>query len=229
MFKREKVSLEEQNKIETNAKKMNAQSWFNISDVTESLIFRKDSKVIALIRVGTVNMSLLSKTEKDIRIRQLFEVMNGIDTRYKIFSIARPVDLDGFIEQLKIKQTQELMSIKKRVLNNAIRHAAIMAAGGKAVEQQFYLLIEGDISINSEHEKNALVRRAKEIAANLSSAGLGARLCNNQEIRELLFIFSNPQQAAYERAPQDNGPYYTIYTGGEETDGKEKSNHFSSY
>ncbi|MEK4649625.1 MULTISPECIES: hypothetical protein [unclassified Exiguobacterium] len=197
-----------------NSNKQNAQNWFNISDVNDQLILRKDQKVISLIRVGTVNMSLLSKTEKDMRIRQLFEVMNGIDTRYKIFSIARPVDLDGFIEQLKVKQSQEPIGMKKRLLSNAMSHAAIMASGGEAVEQQFYLLLEGDISTNPEYEKNSLIRRTKEIAANLTSAGLGGHLCTNQEIRDLLFIFSNPQQAAYERAPQDNGPYFTNYVEG---------------
>jgi len=54
-----------------NSNKQNAQNWFNISDVNDQLILRKDQKVISLIRVGTVNMSLLSKTEKDMRIRQL--------------------------------------------------------------------------------------------------------------------------------------------------------------
>jgi len=213
-LKRKKITTEEKKEIEMTSNKQNAQNWFNISDVNDSLIFKKDQKIIALIRVGTVNMSLLSKNEKDMRIRQLFEVMNGINTRYKILSIARPVDLDGFIEQLKVKQSQETIGMKKRLLNNAMNHAAIMASGGEAVEQQFYLLMESDISSNPEYEKNTLLRTTKEIASNLNSAGLGSHLCTNQEIRDLLFIFSNPQQAAYERAPQNNGPYFTNYVEG---------------
>jgi nitroreductase len=52
-----------------------------------------------------------------------------------------------------------------------------------------------------------LKAKTHELSNNLEKSGLKVELAVDQDIIDLLFSFSHPSQAAFERAPAFNGPY----------------------
>jgi len=193
--------------------RQSAQEWLPVQDVYNSLLHRKDDGIVAFIKIHPVNMDLLSKEEQKRKIRGLFEVENQMEFPVQTLSIERPVDLDGYILGLQEQKDNEQNPMKKKLLEEDIRRAVMLSSGGEAVERQFYYLFSDKKGKNEKLEEESLLKRAHEIAAELSTKGLIARVCDDQEIRDLQFLFGNTGQASFERAPQHNGPYVNaLYT-----------------
>jgi hypothetical protein len=183
---------------------ISTQEWMPVKDVYNGLIHRKDGTLVCAIRVQPKNIKLLSLNEAKRLVKLLAEVLNGIDYSYQIITIPRPVDLDAYIAKLQNLKSIEENPIKNRLLGNYISQAASVAVSGEALDRLFYILIDERPS-NKKHQSEAiLLQRGTELVSNLMSADLNSHLCSDDELRELLFIFTNLSQAAYERAPKDS-------------------------
>lgn len=181
-----------------------AQGWLPVKDIENSHLKRKDSMNVGIVKLESINLSLLSKSESKKIIRALSEILNGFEFKYQWFTMPKPVDLDGFINGLEEIKSNETDFIRRKILEEDIRDAAIMASDGEAMDRHYYFIHELE-GANAQDE-NILLKRSQEIAEELSGAGIGARVCDDQEIRDVLFIFLNPVQASFERSPKD-GPY----------------------
>ena len=198
------------------------QAWMPVTDVYNGFIHRRDGAIIAAIRIQPVNFELLSDNEKLRKIKLLEEVMNGMDFSFQIISIARPVDLDSFIGKMDELKNRTTDRIKSRLLVGYISHAAAMATSGEAVERQFYILLDEPVGKKPQQSEAQLFRRATDLATSLSSADLISHVCNDEELRDLLFVFTNPNQAAFERAPVTQITLPPVFSFDPET-GKENS------
>lgn len=177
------------------------QSWFPIRDINNNLLYRKDGYVVAAVRVQPVNIDLLSKNEKRRKIKQLEEVLNGVDYPYQIISIAKPVDLDGFIADLEALRNQSDSMLKMKLLMDYKNQAIAKATSGEALERQFYFLLSEKLGKRPEIDIQVVSSRAIQMTAALTGAELMSHVCSDNEQQELQFIFSHSTQAAYERAP----------------------------
>lgn len=214
--KDKKVAKKKSQAVKVEVRQKTAQDWLPVKDVTNSLLYRKDKYLVAVLKVEPVNISLLSENEKKRIIAALHEVMNGLQEPMQILSIGRSVDLDGYIagmEQLA-QDTQEFG--RKKLLKGYIRQAAEMAAGGDTLERRFYILLSQK---QGKYAEDELKNRARELAGNIASAGLSAELCSDKLIIDLLFAFHQPGQSAFERAPDFAGPYIPTITKGVEKHG----------
>lgn len=179
------------------------QKWLPIRDIHNNLLWRKDNHIVAVLRIEPVNMALLSKKEKQRKIKKLEEALNGIDYIYQILSIAKPVDLDAHIMKLEEAKRETENPIRKNLLSGYAHQAAGKAMSGEALERQFYMLIPHVLGKKIQHDEAALSDRAIQMASSLTHAELVTQVCTDQGHLDLQFLYSNPNQAAYERAPMD--------------------------
>lgn len=201
--------------VPASSAEQSTQSWFPVSDVYNGFIHRKDGILVAAVRVQPINFQLLSDNEKLRKVRALKEVLNGVDYSFQIISIARPVDLDAYIAALDEKKNNAPNLIKARLLAGYMKHAAAMAASGEALERQFYILLDQPVGKKKQQDEAVLYRRAFDLASNLSGADLISHVCSDDELRDLLFIFTNPMQATYERAPVTQIVLPSLFTDSE--------------
>jgi len=201
--KKKKVAGNTNIKTEVSSKP-STQQWLPIADIRNNLVYRKDNVVISGVRVQPVNVNLLSFKEKLRKVKQLEEVMSGIDYSHQIISIFKPVDLDSYIMGLEATRNETDSMIRKRLLNIYIKQATAKATSGEAMERHFYILIDQPLGQKPQNDELLVLQRATELAGHLSSAELISTVCNDSELRTLNFIFTNPVQAAYERSPQGN-------------------------
>lgn len=180
------------------------QGFLPIKDIVNSYLKRKDNVNVGIVKVEPVNISLLTEAEGKKLIRALSEVLNGFDFPYQWFTMPKPVDLDGFINGLEAIKAEETDFIRRKILEEDIRDAAITASEGEALDRHYYFI--HDLNGMKEQDEHVLMKRSQEVAEELTGIGMVAKVCDEQEIRDVLFIFMNPVQSAFERAPKD-GPY----------------------
>lgn len=186
------------------AKLPSTQNWLPINDIRNSVVHRKDNHIVSVIRVQPVNIKLLSEKEKMRKVKRLEEALTGIDYKFQIMSIAKPVDLDAFIAKMEYERANTEKVLKKKLLGIYSRQAAAKATSGEALERQFYFLIDQPIGKKPQLDEQVVLQRATHLASSLSSAELLSAVCADAELRTLQFIFTNPAHAAFERAPTDS-------------------------
>lgn len=199
IFKKEKSSVKERAKIE-ETKRKTVQEWFPVKDVAEDMILLKDGRYVCVLKVMPLNIGLKSENEKKRIIETVHEALNGFKDSMQIFSIGRPIDLDSYINFLQTKSREETSTIKKRLLQEYLKYVASIVTSGEAIERRFFIML-------SEKEKDEIKVKAHELAVNLEKSGLKVEVAMDQDIIDLLFSFSHPSQAAFEKAPVFNGPY----------------------
>lgn len=216
MFKKnEDKKIKKKQKKEAEKKKEDkkaVQEWMPIFDVDGGMKRRDDFLVMAL-EVIPKNIDLLSRNERKRIIANLHEIINGQQEYLSWVSLGRPVDLDQYLNNLeqKVKNTDDL--VRKKILNIYIKQAVSMASSGETLERKFYIVIIEDQKI--EHARQELENRIRELQSNLQAADLKSEICEDKELINLLFIFTHPTQAAFERTPEYLSPYLpTQYEGG---------------
>lgn len=183
------------------------QAWLPFYDVNMGFLWRRDSHIVAAVSIEPINLALLSEKEQKRKVHLLFEVLNSLEQDWSWTVLQRPVDLDEHIARKEEKRNQETHYMRRRILDSSIRNAAKVAGSGEAIELMFYFLLVGNLSKKQAMDIQDLSSRAHELADNLTGAELKSHVCDDQEIRELEFIFLNPLQAAFERAPESGGHY----------------------
>lgn len=160
---------------------------------------------MAFLRVAPVNLSLKSDNEKKRVVSALHEAVNGFKEPVQIFSLGRPIDLDGYIRHIGEKITAETNPVKKRLLKEYLRYTSGLVSEGEAHERRFYFVL-------SREDEKTVLAAAGELAGDLRAAGLESRLCDAQEIMDLLFCFFNPDKAAAEKIGSPGKALPAVYS-----------------
>lgn len=198
-FPGKREASKQQQVAQSEARKA-VQSWLPFSDIDKGVLVRKDGQVAAVLRVEPFNLSLKSETEKKRIVAAVFEALNGLRDPFQVFSLGRPVDLDAYLRSLQEKAREAASPVRRTLLQEYIRYVGTLAASGEAMERRYYVLLPGK-------DQAEIMQKAHELAGSLERAGLKVKICEDQEIIDLLFVFLHPAQAAFERPPQFAGPY----------------------
>ncbi|MTI85631.1 MAG: conjugal transfer protein TraC [Firmicutes bacterium] len=197
--------------VASKAKKTSVQQWLPLKDVAGDVIHRKDGTVVAVLRVLPYNFGLKSKSEKKRTISAVHEALNGQREPLQILCQGRPVDLDKYLRYLE-SLTRDRGAVdnpfRRRLLQKYLKYVSDVAAGGEALERRYYILVP---QAEGGHSREEVIQRAFELKGKLEGAGLTVDVCNEQEIIDLLFCFTHPVQAAFERPP-DVMPKITTQT-----------------
>lgn len=177
-------------------KELTAQQWIPLADIKESLVYKKDSTLLAALRVSPKNLELLSDKEKKRIVNALAEVLNGEKEPIQIFCIGRPVDLNYYLEWLQEQAHQQMDFNKKLLLKGFIQQASQVARSGEVIERRFYMIVTKEAGVKAEDE---IKLRVKELQDKLLKAELSSVICREDEYMDLFSLFANPIQAAYEK------------------------------
>jgi len=200
-----KFKLKSKNEPERNdlpSRAPSAQDWLPIVDVGDGVMKRRDGWFISALMVEPLNIDLKSAREKKKIIRAVHEAFNGQMDAFQILCIGRPVDLDGYLQELEI-MVGKADAKRKRHLREYARHVARIVTGGEALEHRYYILLSQE---PDPYARDELLKRSYEMAGLLKKSGLKITICQEREIIDLLFTFMHPAQAAFERAPSFSGP-----------------------
>ncbi|WP_394884944.1 hypothetical protein [Clostridium butyricum] len=194
--KLKKEQLTEAEKVAKN-KELTAQQWIPIADIEGNIIYRKDNIATAMLRIQPENIDLLSDNEKRRKVDSLAEGFNGEKESIQIFCVGRPVDLSSYLEDLNEKAKMEQDFARKMVLKGYIQQASKLASSGETVERRFYVIIFKHMEDNTS--VNELINRLNELHIKFTQAELTCDMCNEDELMDVLALFSNPVQAAFEK------------------------------
>jgi hypothetical protein len=195
LLKKNKQAIS-QEEITRQKREKTAQEWIPVADINRSIIYRKDTILVSMIRILPQNLELLSDTEQKNKVEALAEQLNGENKAMQFFCIGRPVDLNNYLDWLQDKARIEQDFTRRKLLKKFIKQASLTASSGETMERRFYLILTSTVEKNAEIE---LGNRTAELRDKLGRAGLSVDVCNDDELLAVLALFANPVQASFER------------------------------
>ena len=118
-------------------------------DVWNNYVFLDNNRIVGGIKIGSINLSLLFDEEQKIKVSQLKKVLNSIDYPIKIFSIDKPINLEGNLNTLGSKIKAEKNKHKQKLLEEDYEYIQFLNNQKSVVNREFYLIIEE----SSDNEK----------------------------------------------------------------------------
>lgn len=174
------------------------QDWLPFKDIAGHFIYRDDGYLVAVLQIEPLNIVLKSDNEKHRIISAVHEAWNGLQFPTQILSLPRPIDLDQYLGKLQETSRETADITRKRLLQEYIHYVTTVVRGGEALERRYYLLLSQE---PGKQAKDELIQHAYELAGNLGRSGLNITVCEDTQILDMMFAFSNPAHAAIESVP----------------------------
>lgn len=198
------------------------QQWMPIKDVQNGFIVDENGDMFPVIELGSANLELMTLDEKGLLGRRLEQAIASFPFQeFEILLVPMPFDIEAWQEQVRNRlkelsaQREELTSLlakerrkdepdleRQKEINAQIaaisfyeNHLAgqnrfVMGkiqAGQVVAQKAFFIPKFKPLGNLAAYQK-----MAEAVAHKMEDVATGSHLCDNQEIRNLLFVVLNP-------------------------------------
>jgi len=165
-----------------------AMEFINVKDIKGRHLYTKDGMILTFLRLHAISIDLLSKSEKNILIKQLTAELSDIQYPFKFMAVSRPVDISPLINDLTamLKNAEEK---RKELLRHEILQMSSYALSGEIVERQFYISIWDRYEEGMEKD---IYKRAILLSEKFSGNGIDCDIIGEKEIIRLINLVHNP-------------------------------------
>ena len=198
------------------------QQWMPIKDVQNGFIIDDNDDYFPVIQLGSANLELMTMDERALLGRRLEQAIASFPfSDFQMIICPMPFDIEAWQEQVRIRlkelsaQREELTSLlakerRKDVLDlerqkeiNAEIAAISFYENHLAGQNRFVMgkIQAGQVVAQTAFfiprfkplkNLSAYQRMAEAVAHKMEDVATGSHLCDNQEIRNLLFVLLNP-------------------------------------
>lgn len=203
------------------AKKRNVvstQQYLNIAEIKDNTVVMKDGTLRAVLLVSSINFALKSEDEQNAVIDSYVRFLNNISFSMQIMIQSRELDIENYLEYLKVKEKEQTNKLLKVQTADYIEYIKELTSLGKIMNKRFYVVVpynplsdkhKNFFSLVSESLKPATIiklkektfkgyqemleRRVDSVAGGLESLGVAIARLDTQSLIELYYKTYNPE------------------------------------
>ena len=179
--------------------KQSVNSYINVADIKGNVLYTKDNYIISFLKLSTISITTMSKTDIRILIKTLCNEFASINTNIRLFKISKPIDISNLINLYREMYKNSIDLKQKELLRGATFHLHKYSTNESELENHHYMIIREKFTGNTLE----LEKKSNEIARKFNSAKIGVEICSNEEIARLCNLFVNPSYASVENMNLD--------------------------
>jgi len=176
-------------------KSLTANEFINVKDIEGNIVYTKDNKLYAYIKIKPFSLELLSEEEQRRMGRRFTAEFSAIKRAYKFFSISRPVDVSFMLDNLNKIYTRTQHIKRKELIRNKMSEINQIAMSSEVLEHNFYMVLWVS---NKKDAPKELLKLATEAISCFRTCQMEVTLCNEGDIKMLFNLFANPNYAHLE-------------------------------
>jgi len=201
-----------------NKIKVSTQQYLDIAEIKDNTIVMKDGTLRAVLLVSSINFALKSEDEQDAVIESYVRFINNLSFTLEIVIQSRELDIDNYLEYLKVKEKEQINKLLKIQTSDYIQYIQELTSLGKIMNKRFYVTVPYDpltdkrknfFSLISEALRPATIiklkdktfksyqemldRRIDSVAGGLESMGVAVVRLDTQSLIELYYKTYNPE------------------------------------
>lgn len=169
-------------------KKITSNQYINVADIKNNVLYTKDNYVISFIKIGTVSISTMSKTDINILTKTLSSEFASLKNNLRMLKISKPVDISLLTNCYRdmYRNCNDLK--RKELLREATMFLHKYSTNGNELENEYYFIIRQPLTNNAIIE---LEKIATSIVRKFQAGKIKANICNTEEIARLCNLFTN--------------------------------------
>ena len=184
-----KLFFKEENEIET------CNSDIGILDIRNNYIYNIDGNTLAILKIETINTSLLTNKEKINLINELSSNLADENEEMKFYIMPSAIDITKFQDNI-LKVSENVNDpIRKRLLREELQDMQIRSLNGEICKKQCFLIIYKKTDDNCEKE---LLKRSIALEQKFSNCGIKLELLDETELIRVCNSFLNMNYATRE-------------------------------
>ena len=170
-------------------KQLTSNQYINVADIKNNILYTKDNYVIAFIKIGTVSISTMSKTDINLLIKTLSSEFASVkDGSLRMLKIAKPIDISNLTNSYREMYKDSNNLKRKEILREATLFLHKYSTNGNELENEFYFIVREKLTNNSIIE---IEKKATNIIRKFQAGKIPANLCKTEDIARLCNLFTN--------------------------------------
>src|SRR3989344_3632360 len=196
------------------------QDFVQIENIRSDVVVIKGGHMRAILQVSSLNFALKSQEEQEAIIYEYQNFLNSLDFPIQIFVNSRLTNIDGYIESLQQRLTQETSELLQMQTSEYINFIGEFVKEANIVATDFYVVVPFNLvevatvqggagerfkSVTGQsgglatmepekfrYYKSQLTQRVDFVSSGLHRLGLTARTLTTEELISLFWILYNP-------------------------------------
>ena len=166
----------------------NCNEEVNVLDVKNNFIYTRDNLVIGVLKINSINIQLFSNKELEQKVQDMTTELSSVNDEFKLFSISRPVDVTGLVEELRERLNNTANTKIKMLLKKNISETVKLTLTGEVVERQNFMIIFENYNENAEKD---LQKRLMEISNKYENCDIKTEILDESSLIQLCNSFLN--------------------------------------
>lgn len=202
------------------------QRFLPFSEIKEDCVVLKDGSLRAVLLVSSINFALKSEDEQNAIIQAYVSFLNSFDFPLQILIQSRKLNINPYLEKLKIIEKQQTNELLKAQINEYRSYISELIKIGQIMTKRFYLTVPYNplsdkkkgffrkiidlfgpgvfLKLRKEEfgkRKRELYQRVEHIVGGLNSVGLNVIPLDTQGLIELYYNSYNPDISETQKLP----------------------------
>ncbi len=202
------------------------QEHLDIAEIRDDIVVMKDGTMRSVIMVSSINFSLKSEDGQNAVISAYVRFLNNLNFPLQIIIQSRELDIDNYLEYLKIKEKEQTNRLLKVQTADYIEYIKELTSLGKIMNKRFFVVVpysalsdkrKGFFSLLGEALQPATILKLKEktfrkyqemldrrvdsVIGGLESMGVTTTRLDTQSLIELYYKTYNPESSRNQELP----------------------------
>ena len=168
-----------------------------IKGVRDGILMLPNNEYRAILQVSSLNFELRSEEEQDAIMDTYESFLNSVGSSLQILIRTREIDMDKYLEDLKIRLEDEQEQVYRDQLHNYDEFIRTLIQSNKILTRHFYIVVPYHASNKADFElvQEQLNLKLDIVAKGMMRIGMHTKELSSLETLDLFYSFYSPTQA----------------------------------
>ena len=168
-----------------------------INGVRDGILMLPNNEYRAILQVSSLNFELRSEEEQDAIMDTYESFLNSVGSSLQILIRTREIDMDKYLEDLRVRLEDEPEQIYRDQLQNYDEFIRTLIQSNKILTRHFYIVVPYHASNKADFElvQEQLTLKLDIVAKGMMRIGMHTKELSSLETLDLFYSFYSPTQA----------------------------------
>lgn len=168
-----------------------------IKGVRDGILMLPNNEYRAILQVSSLNFELRSEEEQDAIMDTYESFLNSVGSSLQILIRTREIDMDKYLEDLRVRLEGEPEQIYRDQLQNYDEFIRTLIQSNKILTRHFYIVVPYHASNKADFElvQEQLNLKLDIVAKGMMRIGMHTKELSSLETLDLFYSFYSPAQA----------------------------------
>lgn len=183
--------------LQKSKSRTSSRNQIAIKGVRDGILILPGNEYRAILQVSSLNFELRSEEEQDAIMDTYESFLNSVGSSLQILIRTREIDMDKYLEDLKVRLEDEPEQIYRDQLQNYDEFIRTLIQSNKILTRHFYIVVPYHATNKADFElvQEQLNLKLDIVSKGMMRIGMHTKELSSLETLDLFYSFYSPTQA----------------------------------